>query len=32
MRLTDTHIKWIMLVAGALTCTMIHAFTAPEAA
>lgn len=26
------HIKWIMLVAGALTCTMIYAAIAPEAA
>ena len=32
MRLSDTHIKWIMLVSGALTCTMIYAFIAPEAA
>jgi hypothetical protein len=32
MRLTDTYIKWIMLVAGALTCTMIYAFIAPRAA
>jgi hypothetical protein len=32
MRLSDTHIKWIMLVSGALTCTMIYAFIAPQAA
>jgi hypothetical protein len=27
-----THIKWIMLVSGALTCTMVMAVIAPEAA
>jgi len=27
-----TRIKWIMLVSGALTCTMIHAAIAPQAA
>ena len=32
MRLSDTHIKWIMLVSGALTCTMVYAFIAPQAA
>ena len=32
MRLSDTHIKWIMLVSGALTCTMAYAFIAPQAA
>ena len=32
MRLSDTHIKWIMLVSGALTCTMFYAFIAPQAA
>ncbi len=32
MRLSDRHIKWIMLVSGVLTCTMIYAFFAPEAA
>jgi hypothetical protein len=32
MRLSDTHIKWIMLVSGVLTCTMLYAFIAPEAA
>jgi hypothetical protein len=32
MLLSDTHIKWIMLVSGALTCTMIYAFIAPQAA
>ena len=26
------HIKWIMLVSGALTCTMVHAAIAPQAA
>ena len=32
MRLSDTHIKWIMLVSGVLTCTMFYAFVAPQAA
>ncbi len=27
-----THIRWIMLPAGALTCTMIYAAIAPQAA
>jgi hypothetical protein len=27
-----TNIKWIMLVSGILTCTMLYAFIAPEAA
>ena len=27
-----TKIKWIMLVSGVLTCTMIYAFIAPQAA
>jgi hypothetical protein len=27
-----THIRWIMLLAGALTCTMIYAAIAPQAA
>ena len=27
-----THIKWIMLVSGALTCTMLYAAIAPQAA
>ena len=27
-----TRIKWIMLVSGALTCTMIYAAIAPQAA
>jgi len=26
------NIRWIMLVAGALTCTMVYAAIAPEAA
>jgi hypothetical protein len=26
------HIKWIMLVSGALTCTMVYAALAPQAA
>ena len=26
------HMKWIMLVSGALTCTMLYAAIAPEAA
>jgi hypothetical protein len=26
------HIKWIMLVSGALTCTMVYAAVAPQAA
>lgn len=26
------HIRWIMLVAGALTCTMLYAAIAPQAA
>jgi hypothetical protein len=32
MRLSDTHIKWIMVASGALTCTMLYAFIAPQAA
>jgi hypothetical protein len=32
MTLIVTHIKWIMLVSGALTCTMIYAAIAPQAA
>jgi hypothetical protein len=32
MRLSDTHMKWIMIVSGALTCSMIYALIAPEAA
>jgi hypothetical protein len=27
-----THIKWIMIVSGALTCTMLYAAIAPEQA
>ena len=26
------HIKWVMLVSGALTCTMAYAAIAPQAA
>ena len=26
------HMKWVMLVSGLLTCSMIHAVVAPEAA
>ena len=32
MRLSERAIKWIMLVSGLLTLTMIYAFIAPEAA
>jgi hypothetical protein len=32
MKLITTHIKWIMLVSGALTCTMFYAAIAPQAA
>ena len=28
----ERHIKWLMLVAGALTFTMLYAFLAPQAA
>jgi hypothetical protein len=27
-----THIKWIMLLSGILTCTMVYAFIFPQAA
>jgi hypothetical protein len=32
MRLIAANIRWIMLVSGALTCTMVFAAIAPEAA
>ncbi len=32
MNFVETQIKWIMLTAGALTCTMIYAAIAPTAA
>ena len=32
MKLFTKHIKWIMLVSGALTCTMFYAAIAPQAA
>ncbi|MDP3227097.1 MAG: hypothetical protein Q8N13_03860 [Acidovorax sp.] len=32
MTLITTHIKWIMLVSGALTSTMFYAVLAPQAA
>jgi hypothetical protein len=32
MRWIVAHMKWIMLVAGALTCTMFYGAVAPEAA
>lgn len=32
MNLVAANIKWIMLVSGALTCTMIYAAVAPQAA
>jgi hypothetical protein len=32
MKLIVANIKWIMLVSGALTCTMLYAAFAPEAA
>jgi hypothetical protein len=32
MQIVVTWIKWIMLVSGVLTCTMIHAAIAPQAA
>lgn len=32
MRTLTAHIKWIMLVSGALTCTMAYAAVAPRAA
>ena len=32
MRWITSHIKWIMIVAGALTCTMAYAAISPQAA
>jgi len=32
MNAVTAHIKWIMLVSGALTCTMVYAAVAPQAA
>lgn len=32
MRWIVTNTKWIMVVSGALTCTMLYAAIAPEAA
>lgn len=32
MGLSEKHIKWVMVVSGALTCTMVYAFVAPQAA
>jgi hypothetical protein len=32
MNAVTAHIKWIMLVSGALTCTMVYAAIAPQAA
>jgi ABC-type cobalamin transport system permease subunit len=32
MNLVTANIKWIMLVSGALTCTMVYAAIAPQAA
>ncbi len=32
MNYISKHIKWIMVVSGALTCTMIYAAIAPQAA
>ncbi len=32
MNLIVTNMKWIMIVSGALTCTMIYAALAPQAA
>ena len=32
MNIISRNIKWIMLVSGLLTCTMIYAVVAPEAA
>ncbi len=32
MRIVVANIKWIMLVSGVLTCTMIYAAIAPQAA
>jgi hypothetical protein len=32
MSFVTRNIKWVMLVSGALTCTMVYAAIAPEAA
>lgn len=32
MNIFFKHIKWVMLISGALTCTMIYAAIAPQAA
>jgi hypothetical protein len=32
MKFVTANIKWIMLVSGALTCTMVYAAIAPQAA
>jgi hypothetical protein len=32
MNFVAAHIKWIMLVSGVLTCTMVYAAIAPQAA
>ncbi len=32
MRLSESQIKWIMTIAGVLTCTMVYAAIAPQAA
>ena len=32
MNLAQRHIKWIMFTSGALTCTMVYAAIAPQAA
>ena len=32
MNFVAANIKWIMLVSGALTCTMVYAAIAPQAA
>ena len=32
MNAVTAHIKWIMLISGALTCTMVYAAVAPQAA
>jgi hypothetical protein len=32
VNLVAAHIRWIMLVSGALTCTMVYAAIAPQAA
>jgi len=32
MNVVAAHIKWIMLVSGVLTCTMVYAAIAPQAA